>query len=97
MVRMTPIRTAALQVEGLVGMLGSQLGEERATGHLFRGNPIHQGEVFQRGTLTILRSIPHGAPELVAGPEIEFLNNSGTDVDVVIAWSVCRFPASDEP
>jgi len=77
-------------------MLGAELGEEGSPGELLRPEPIDHGKVLQRRAFSVLRAIPYGARELIPRAEVEFLDDPGADIDVVISRGVCRFPASDE-
>jgi hypothetical protein len=69
-------------------VLGSQLGEKRPPGKLLRGNPIHLVQVSERGALPILGPLAHVSLQFVTGPEIEFLNDPSTNVNVIIARGI---------
>jgi len=95
-IRLSPVCAATFKPERLIRMLGAELGEEGSSGEILRPEPVDHGKVLQRRALSVLRAISHRARELIPRSKIEFLDDPGADIDVVIPRSVCRFPASDE-
>ena len=87
---------AALQLQGFIGVLSTQLGKEGAPRQFFGGNPIDLVQVAEWGALPILGTLSDISLEFVPGAEFELLNNPGADIDVVLPGSVGTFPTTDE-
>lgn len=96
MIGLSPVGSSALQSKRVVGMLGAELGKERTPRKLFRAQSVDHGEMLEGRALSVLGAVSHRSRELIPRPEVEFLDYPSPDVDVVVAWSVCRFPAADE-
>ena len=95
-VRLPSIGSPTLQDQGFIGMLGAELGKERSPREILRRDSVDNRQVLQRGTLAVLRSIADSAGEFVSGSKVEFLDNPGADIDIIVPRSVSRFRAPDE-
>jgi hypothetical protein len=81
-------RPSALQDQGLIGVLSSQLREHGPSRKILRRNPIHPHQAPEGSALPVLRPGAHLPIQLVPSSEVELLDDAGSDVDIVLSGGI---------